>query len=58
MIIKKSKEIIFNKSLSDIVFENICNWCILICLYVFINLWVGIFLDVIIILINLGCVYK
>lgn len=58
MIIKKSKETTLNKSLSDIVFENNCNWRTPICLHVFINLWVGIPPDVITILINLGCVYK
>lgn len=58
MIIKKSKETTLNKSLSDIVFENICNWRTPICLHVFINLWVGIPPDVITILINSGCVYK
>lgn len=58
IIKKKSKETTLNKSLSDIVFENICNWRTPICLHVFINLWVGIPPDVITILINSGCVYK
>lgn len=39
MIIKKSKETTLNKSLSDIVFENICNWRTPICLHVFIMGW-------------------